>query len=153
MRVPRIGLPIAGLLLVVGLLAPASVSAVDPEGSWADAGSVSAPRIFPTLTRLMDGAILLTGGQDGQGEISDVRLYDADANSWSWAAPLSIPRSRHSATLLQNGTVFVAGGLNADTRPQERRRIDGDLRPGNQQLGVRYAHAPHAISAHRDGAQ
>ena len=110
MRVRRVGPLLASALLAV-FLAPTSALAVDPEGSWADAGSVTAPRIFSTMTRIPNGTILVAGGQDGQGEIADVRIYDPDASTWTAAAPLPIPRSRHSATLLQDGTVFVAGGL------------------------------------------
>lgn len=91
--------------------APVARAADAPEGSWANAGSVTAPRFFTTATRLPNGTVLVAGGQDGQGEISDVRIYDPPTNSWNAGAPLAIPRSRHSATLLTNGTVFVAGGL------------------------------------------
>ena len=95
MRVPRIGLPVAGLLLVIGLLAPSGVFAVDPEGSWWSAGSVSVPRIFTTLTRLQDGTALAIGGQDGQGETS---TYGGTTRSRTAGAVLRRSRS-HAAVL------------------------------------------------------
>lgn len=156
MRVPRIGLLCAGLLLVVGLVAPAGASAADPEGSWADAGSVTAPRVGTTVTRLPNGTILVAGGQDGQGEISDVRIYDPYANSWSAGAPLAIPRSRHSATLLQNGTVFVAGGLTMV--PGQRNVVastaiydpaNNSWAPGTPMPLTRYLHSATELGDHR----
>src|SRR5689334_8286978 len=116
---------LAGILCWLAAAAPALPGAIKttlaagPEGSWADAGSLTAPRYFATATVLPDGRGLVVGGQDGQGSISDVRLYDPDANAWSAAASLSVPRSRQTATVLDDGRVFVVGGMSrtATTAP------------------------------------
>ena len=129
---------------------------VDPEGSWADAGSITAPRIFATATRLPSSKVLLAGGQDGQGDISDVRVYDPQANAWTAGAPLSIPRSRHTATLLTTGKVFVTGGLT--TIPGQRNVVastaiydpaTNSWAAGTSMPQTRYLHTATELADHR----
>ncbi|MCX5794155.1 MAG: hypothetical protein NTY77_01495 [Elusimicrobia bacterium] len=78
------------------------------------------PRVrYHTATLLMDGRVMLVGGNDGNWEIGNVWLYDPAKNSWAAGAPLVDTatnlgkRQSHTATLLANGTVLVAGGARA----------------------------------------
>ncbi len=142
-------------MLCIALIGP-GVALADPEGSWADAGSMTAPRFFTTATLLPNGTVLVAGGQDGQGGISDVRVYDPAANSWTAASPLANARSRHSATLLDDGSVLVAGGLSrtpnsapvlASTTIYDPQT--GDWTPGPSMPLTRYLHTATKLGDHR----
>ncbi|MBI5631159.1 MAG: fibronectin type III domain-containing protein [Elusimicrobia bacterium] len=72
-----------------------------------------------SATLLMDGRVLLTGGNDGFGETAYSLIYDPVANTWTDTGalvpgrPLNTPRFSHTATLLPNGNVIIAGGAQA----------------------------------------
>jgi len=65
-------------------------------------------------TLLPDGRVLVTGGNDGFGEVDYSLAYDPAADSWTNTAvlgnALNVPRFNHTASLLPNGAVLVAGG-------------------------------------------
>src|SRR5579864_2677946 len=54
--------------------------------------------------------VLVSGGQNSTGYLSNAELYDPVAATWMPTASLSMPRIYHTATPLPNGTVLVAGG-------------------------------------------
>ena len=72
---------------------------------------------YPTATTLLDGRVLVVGGQymyssaDESTETSEI--YDPASNRWSFTAPETSTGARqyHTATLLQDGRVLVAGGF------------------------------------------
>ncbi len=86
---------------------------------WTVADSLKIAREYPTVTKLFDGRVLLTGGFSGVqgGELSDCEIYDPKTDKWTEVAPLNIARYEHSATLLPDGRVLVTGGQNY-TDPQ-----------------------------------
>ncbi len=65
-----------------------------------------------TATLLFDGRVLVTGGNDGLGELNRSFIYDPTGNTWSVTdlLPLAEPRFSHTATLLPNGNVTISGG-------------------------------------------
>jgi len=88
---------------------------LDP--SWSTTGNMVVAVIEHTATRIANGQVLVTGGQDVYASTSEwttsaAQLFDPTTNSWS--ATSSLPntesRSRHTAGLLANGDVIVAGG-------------------------------------------
>jgi hypothetical protein len=104
-----------------------SVEIYDPvAGSWslakcmnggvgaACAGGVGVVRAHShRMTLLLDGRVLLTGGNDGSGEVDLSSIYDPLANAWTNTAALNAGRFGHTASLLANGNVLVAGGFQA----------------------------------------
>ncbi len=60
-----------------------------------------------TLTKLLDGRLLLAGGSD---RFLVTELYEPDSDTWSAAGFLTEPREGHTATLLPDGRVLVVGG-------------------------------------------
>jgi hypothetical protein len=73
------GAPARGMLL-------ASVERFDPAtGSWSQAAPMLLPRVGHTATRLLDGRVLVVGGQVRPGPAAE--LYDPVADRWTVVAP------------------------------------------------------------------
>ncbi len=70
-----------------------------------------------SATRLLDGRILIAGGEERQaGEILLLRnteLYDPESGTFIAGPDLPEGRSHHTASLLPSGRVLVCGGLGA----------------------------------------
>jgi MBG domain/MBG domain (YGX type)/Abnormal spindle-like microcephaly-assoc'd, ASPM-SPD-2-Hydin/Bacterial Ig-like domain (group 2)/Galactose oxidase, central domain len=62
-----------------------------------------------TATRLADGRVLITGGNNGGSSYSTL-LYDQTGRNPTFATGMNYYRSGHTATLLADGRVLVAGG-------------------------------------------
>jgi N-acetylneuraminic acid mutarotase len=118
-------LPNGKVLVVGGLDASfpsstlASTELYDPNtNSWSAAASMSTGRARHTATGLVDGRVLVVGGQsftlrDGglfTNQLLGAEVYDPVANHWSATAPMLQDRVGQSATLLRDGRVLVAGG-------------------------------------------
>jgi hypothetical protein len=55
--------------------------------------------------------VLISGGENNTGSLSDPELYDPATGTWSVPGPMNVGRAEHTATLLPDGKVLVAGGL------------------------------------------
>ena len=79
-------------------------------------GSLVSARANHTSTLLLDGRVLITGGEIIDGSLlKSAEIYDPTTGMFTRLAhPMSIPRSKHTATLLQDGTVLIVGGKQAD---------------------------------------
>ena len=92
----------------------ASAELYDPAvGTWSFTGSLNTPRRNATMTKLLDGRVLVTGGARGSGGgrfLSSAEIYDPEAGTWSNTGSLSVAREIHSAVLLHDGRVLVVGG-------------------------------------------
>jgi hypothetical protein len=71
---------------------------------------LNVPRENQQANLLLDGTILITGGNNADGPIATSEIFSG--NSFTLAAPLSVARTGHQATLLSNSTgqVLVTGG-------------------------------------------
>ena len=64
-----------------------------------------------TATLLLDGSVLVAGGQDAQGRALDAsELWEPVTQQWRRLPPLLHARYGHSATRLADGRVLVTGG-------------------------------------------
>ncbi|HTN91723.1 MAG TPA: kelch repeat-containing protein, partial [Sorangium sp.] len=81
---------------------------VDPL--WVFAGDMLQSRGSYTATRLDNGLVLATGGNDGSLVLESAVLFNPATNTWSFTGSMSQARYAHTATLLRNGKVLVTGG-------------------------------------------
>ena len=78
------------------------------SGKWSQSqGGPIVSRDGGTLTKLLDGRLLLAGGSDRS---LATELYEPDSDTWSAAGFLTEPRKGHTATLLPDGRVLIVGG-------------------------------------------
>ena len=67
-------------------------------------------RYSHTATLLVNGKVLVAGGQNSYGYLSSAELYDSSNGVWSDTGAMHDARAGYTATLLNNGKVLVAGG-------------------------------------------
>jgi hypothetical protein len=113
-------LPSGKVLVVGGLDAAfptstlASAELYDPiTSAWSAAAPMSAGRARHTATGLLDGRVLVVGGESFTlrgGQLLGAEIYDPATNRWSATAPMLQNGIGQSATLMRDGRVLVAGG-------------------------------------------
>jgi len=84
-------------------------------GTAISTGSLATARSGHTSTQLVNGKVLIAGGQGDlvsgfRTPIRTAEIYDASTGVWTPTANLAEARSNHTATQLPNGLVLVAGG-------------------------------------------
>jgi hypothetical protein len=68
-------------------------------------------RSEPKCVNLLDGKILVAGGNDGSAVVQACELYDPIADKWSVTGSLNQGRYRFSLVRLNDGRVLALGGL------------------------------------------
>ncbi len=83
-------------------------------GTWELIGEISVPRDGLAAATLPNGAILITGGDNGAGTedsiLNSAEILDTASGLWSLTGSMAQSRQGHSATLMNDGTVLIAGG-------------------------------------------
>lgn len=89
-----------------------SAELYDPAtGTFAATGSMTTARDVHTATLLLDGRVLITGGDDVfLHPLASAELYDPRTGTFSPTGSMSEARDFHVATLLADGRVLIAGG-------------------------------------------
>jgi hypothetical protein len=87
---------------------PATQIVSEPRGTLAPARDLSVPRALHTVTRLLNGKLLVVGGMP-EAATNTAELVDLATGS-ARALTLTVPRLGHTATLLPNGDVLIVGG-------------------------------------------
>jgi len=76
-------------------------------------GSMTTPHSLHTATQLLDGQVLIAGGQSVNNAIlPSAELYDPATGAFAATGSMGEPRAYHTATLLADGKVLIAGGYN-----------------------------------------
>jgi len=109
----------SGKVLVAGGsnddVAPWQTSAelYDPDtATFSPTGSLSAGRYAPNTTRLLNGAVLVSGGNSFGAYTPVLELYNPSSSTFMNAGSM-IARAAHISPLLRNGLVLLAGGNRA----------------------------------------
>src|SRR5215472_18626779 len=86
------------------------------SATWVTNGAMHVARVYPTLTLLQNGKVLVAGGVGTNNQATaSAELYDPASGTWTLTGSLSLPRFLHTANLLPNGKVLVASGVNTNT--------------------------------------
>lgn len=85
---------------------------VDPL--WAATSPLPTGVSRPSVTLLLDGTILVAGGQVTGDSTAAAARYDPTTGTWT-SVPMNVARQTHTATLLKTGQVLVTGGFGAGT--------------------------------------
>ena len=83
-------------------------------GFWTSVGSMSEARRDHSATLLLNGKVLVVGGQGSgpyPGILASAELFDPAKGAWTITGSMNQARSGHTATLLPNGQVLVTGGF------------------------------------------
>jgi hypothetical protein len=73
-------------------------------------GQLNIERRSHTATVLENGRVLIVGGDNQNGIVSQAEIFDPVSQTSALAAAMVRPRTDHSATSLSDGTVLVIGG-------------------------------------------
>ena len=100
---------IGGQIGLHGGTATATTEIYNPlTDSWTYSGSMHYARTNHTATRLLDGSVLVTGGDNGDGNgMNSAEVYNPLNGSWSNTEAMHYGRTGHTAILLPNGNVLV----------------------------------------------
>lgn len=80
------------------------------SGMWISAGTMLISRTDHTASLLLNGKVLIAGGQNGS-PFASTEVYDPAFNTWIPASSMQEARSYHVARELLDGKVLVAGGF------------------------------------------
>ncbi len=106
----------AFLLLLLGVSGQVPMARAQSLGTFRPTGSMTMPRTFHTATLLLDGRVLIAGGNYGSiaggnnRSTNSAELFDPSTGSFSPTGPMTTGRALHTATLLADGKVLIAGG-------------------------------------------
>lgn len=84
----------------------------DPQTNrWTETGFMgTGGRQGHSATRLMDGRVLVAGGEGTLGGNPSAEIYNPASNSWAFVRSLLALHVSHTATLLETGRVLIIGG-------------------------------------------
>ena len=89
------------------------------NNKWLTTAPMLTPRQYHTATELLDGTIMVTGGNNRfinavptTSSLSSVEIYNPSTGVWSYRKDMPEQKVGHSATTLLNGKVLITGGYN-----------------------------------------
>ncbi|HET9786181.1 MAG TPA: kelch repeat-containing protein, partial [Pyrinomonadaceae bacterium] len=65
-----------------------------------------------TATSLADGRVLIAGGENAAGQLSDSEIFDPASGTFSSSGSMTAARADHAAVRLADGRVLITGGRN-----------------------------------------
>jgi len=91
---------------------------VPSTGQWTNTGAMMSDRTGHAATLLLNGEVLVTGGQaitripSGAffKEAATAEIYNPATGQWRFTGAMNQPRGSHTATLLPDGKVLATGG-------------------------------------------
>jgi len=102
-------------LFLLGLGMYASVARAQAPGTFAATSNMTTARDRHTATLLLDGRVLIAGGENLPNSLTIAELYDPATGSFTATGNMTTARTGHTATLLPDGRVLIVGGWNGNS--------------------------------------
>ncbi|MDQ2915085.1 MAG: hypothetical protein M3T56_17820 [Chloroflexota bacterium] len=84
------------------------------QRGWVLGAPLQHARSDHAATALLDGRVLVTGGNANTTLLGSGEIYNPRSDTWTDTAPMPRPRTQHSAVTLFDGRVLVAGGIDSN---------------------------------------
>lgn len=121
-------------------------------GSGSPAGQLAIARRYHTATALIDGRVLVVGGEQLDGTaLPSAEIFNPQSNAWRTTRSMAQPRRRHTATLLADGRVLVAGGANSQGEATDAEIYDPLTEQWSTTRKLNVARSVHIAAALPDG--
>src|SRR5437762_2341799 len=116
-RLRFVSVVLAALALTLGFGALSTVDAQNADTWKLTTGSMSVARRHAAVTALLDGRVLIVGGNNPAAPtttqpLASAEIYDPATDTFAPTGSMAVGRTLHTATLLPDGRVLVAGGWN-----------------------------------------
>src|SRR5438874_1503564 len=116
-RLRFVSVVLAALALTLGFGARSTVDAQNADTWKLTTGSMSVARRHAAVTPLLDGRVLIVGGNNPAAPtttqpLASAEIYDPATDTFAPTGSMAVGRTLHTATLLPDGRVLVAGGWN-----------------------------------------
>lgn len=79
--------------------------------SWKSVASIPTARSLLATVTGLDGRIYAIGGENANGRLDTVEVYDPNTNTWAKAAPMPTARNHLAASVGPNGLIYAIGGV------------------------------------------
>jgi Kelch motif protein len=83
------------------------------QRAWVLGAPLRHARSDHAATALIDGRVLVTGGNANTTLLGSAEIYNPRTDTWTDVAPMPSPRTQHSAVTLFDGRVLVSGGIDS----------------------------------------
>ena len=100
-------------VLLFGIGGDGPVAMAQSAGTFTATGNMTTRRVQHTATLLLDGKVLIAGGQSYSSIFyiaSSAEIHDPATGTFASTGNMTRARRAHSATLLPDGRVLIAGG-------------------------------------------
>jgi hypothetical protein len=112
--------------------------------------SLNVERRGHTATQLADGKILVVGGENANGPVSQAEVFDPSSHTFS-ALTSSNARTDHTATLMADGRVLVTGGRDSYSLLDSTEIFNPATNSFSPGPSMRRARAGHSATVRADG--
>lgn len=113
--------------------------------------SMDVARRGHTATTLTDGRVIIIGGQNPAGPVSDAEVIDPAKETVTVVAALLVARFDHTATLLSDGSVFIIGGSDSNGPLKSTEIFDPQTNQFRSGPRLKLARAGHSATRLNDG--